>query len=350
MTSVWRVARVDKGAVRLLPDRGLAVVADPEPADGSRDADTELVTVRPRRDGTLAMTVGEPVVPAVGDRVVLDGDRALVLPRTAELVRDTVGKTSLTQVIAANVDVVVVVEHLEPGPALGRLERLATIAWRAGARPLVVLTKADLVTDADHWVERAGAVVPGAATVVAVSATTGAGMDALAAAVADAVVLVLVGPSGAGKSTLLNGLVGREAMGTGDVRGDGRGMHTTTHRELVALPGGRWVIDTPGVRSVGLVATEEAVATTFADVAELAARCRFSDCAHEREPGCAVIAAVEAGHLPERRLESWRTFRREAAHQARRADARLAAEQNRELRRRSRTIRTMQRSGQIHVR
>src|SRR5690606_29662255 len=217
VTSMWRVSRVDKGVVRLVPD-------------GDVDAPDDGTTVATARHGTLPMTVGDPVVPAVGDRVVLDGDRALVMPRTSELVRDTVGKTSLVQVIVANVDVVVVVEHLEPEPALGRLERMVTIAWRADATPLIVLTKSDLVDDTDHWVAQARAVAPGV-DVVAVSATTGEGLDALHAALGEARTLVLVGPSGAGKSTLVNALAGHEVMRTGDVRGDGRGMHTTTHRE-----------------------------------------------------------------------------------------------------------------------
>lgn len=333
---MWRVSRVDKGVVRLVPD-------------GDVDAPDDGTTVATARDGTLPMTVGDPVVPAVGDRVVLDGDRALVTPRTSELVRDTVGKTSLVQVIAANVDVVVVVEHLEPEPALGRLERMVTIAWRADATPLIVLTKSDLVDDTDHWVAQARAVAPGV-DVVAVSATTGEGLDALHAALGEARTLVLVGPSGAGKSTLVNALAGHEVMRTGDVRGDGRGMHTTTHRELVRLPGGRWLIDTPGVRSVGLVATEESVAATFADVEELAEGCRFRDCTHTTEPGCAVVAAVEAGELPERRLESWHTLRREAARQAMRADARLAAARTRQAKTFSRTVRAMKAAGQIHSR
>lgn len=333
---MWRVSRVDKGVVRLVPD-------------GDVDAPDDGTTVATARHGTLPMTVGDPVVPAVGDRVVLDGDRALVMPRTSELVRDTVGKTSLVQVIAANVDVVVVVEHLEPEPALGRLERMVTIAWRADATPLIVLTKSDLVDDTDHWVAQARAVAPGV-DVVAVSATTGEGLDALHAALGEARTLVLVGPSGAGKSTLVNALAGHEVMRTGDVRGDGRGMHTTTHRELVRLPGGRWLIDTPGVRSVGLVATEESVAATFADVEELAEGCRFRDCTHTTEPGCAVVAAVEAGELPERRLESWHTLRREAARQAMRADARLAAARTRQAKTFSRTVRAMKAAGQIHSR
>jgi ribosome biogenesis GTPase len=334
---MWRVSRVDKGVVRLVPDGA---------ADVTLDAHRTVAT---DRDGTLPMTVGDPIVPAVGDRVVLDDDRALVMPRTAELVRDTVGKTSLVQVIAANVDVVVVTEHLEPEPSLGRIERMVTIAWRSGATPLVVLTKTDLAADAEHWVAQARSVSPGV-EVVAVSATPGAGLGELLAALGEASTLVLVGPSGAGKSTLVNALAGSEVMATGEVRGDGRGMHTTTHRELIRLPEGRWLIDTPGVRSVGLVATEDAVAATFSDIEDLAAGCRFRDCLHTTEPGCAVVAAVDAGELPERRLESWHTLRREAFRQAARADSRLASEKTRQAKSLSRSIRSMKAEGHIHSR
>lgn len=339
MTSTWRVARVDKGVVRLVPDGGSA---DPAPPPAQ-------ITVATGRDGTLPLTVGEPTVPAVGDRVVLDGDRALLMPRTSELVRDTVGKTSLTQVIAANVDAVVIVEPLEPEPSLGRLERMVTIAWRADATPVILLTKADLADDADHWVDRARSVAPDV-EVVTVSAATGAGMDEVQRALAEVRTLALVGPSGAGKSTLVNALAGRDVMRIGDVRGDGRGMHTTTHRELVPLPDGRWLIDTPGVRSIGVVATEEAVEATFADVAELARSCRFGDCLHTSEPGCAVVAAVEAGDLPARRLDSWHSLRREAARQAARADARVASQKLREVKSISRSIRSMKAAGQIRTR
>jgi ribosome biogenesis GTPase len=336
MGSMWRVARVDRGAVRIAPDGDAAVPS------------SETFVVRTDRDGTLPMTVGDPVVPAVGDRAVRDGDRTLILPRTSELVRDTVGTTSRVQVIAANVDVVLVAEHLEPEPSLGRIERLVTIAWRSDATPLVVLTKSDLVDDTERWLEHAREVAPGV-EVVAVSASTGEGLPELVEVIGPARTLVLVGPSGAGKSTLVNALAGGQVMATGEVRGDGRGMHTTTHRELIGLPDGRWLIDTPGVRSIGLVATEAAVAATFSDVEDLAQGCRFRDCLHTTEPDCAVVAAVDAGDLPERRLESWHSLRREAARQAARADARVAAAKTREAKQLARTIRSMRRSGHIHV-
>lgn len=167
------------------------------------------------------------------------------------------------QAIAADVDVVAVIEHLEPLPALGRIERMLTIAWRSGATPLIDLTKADLVEDAEFWCERVAEVAPGTRA-LAVRAETGAGMAELEEILARSGTLVLMGPS----------LAGAELMATGKVRGDGRGRHTTTHRELVRLPAGGWLIDTPGVRTIGVVATQEAVAATFADVDDIAQRCR----------------------------------------------------------------------------
>ena len=160
-----------------------------------------------------------------------------------------------------------------------------------------------------------------------VSVPTGQGLDALRALLVPGATLVAVGPSGAGKSTLVNALAGREVMATGERRADGRGRHTTTHRELVPLAGGAMLIDTPGIRGVGVVADADALDTTFADVAELAAACRFADCHHAGEPGCAIQAALDSGELAERRFDSWRRLAREAAYQARRSDARLRAEE-----------------------
>ena len=157
------------------------------------------------------------------------------------------------------------------------------------------------------------------------SAAAGTGLEPLRALLGPGVTFVLVGPSGAGKSTLVNALAGHDVAATGGLRADGRGRHTTTHRELVRLDGGALLIDTPGIRGVGLVADDEALDTTFADVAELAERCRFADCSHTVEPGCAVLEAVESGDLPERRLASWRTLQREARFQAIRADRGAAA-------------------------
>lgn len=315
----WRVCRVDRGRV----------LARFEGVDEGAPR-----VVATARDGTLPAVVGEALSPAVGDWLLpapteQAPERMMVAPRVTELARDSTDRTSRTQVLAANVDVVVIAEHLDPDPALGRVERLLALTWRAGAAPLVVLTKADLAHDADHWVMDIARAAPGA-PVVAVSAVTGEGMDALRGHIRPGDTMVIVGPSGAGKSTLVNALAGAEIMAAGERRGDGKGRHTTTHRELVPLPGGGVLIDTPGLRAVGIVADADAVDQAFPDVAALSEQCHFRDCAHEREPDCAVLAAVESGELGERRFDSWRRLQRESAHQAARADARLAA-QSREV-------------------
>ena len=309
-----RVVRADKGSVLVAPDDG------DEPLRAVLD-----------RDGLAALDDGR-AVPTVGDWVLVDdagGEPHVrqVLPRASALVRDSAGATSREQVLAANVDVVLVVEHLDPDPDLGRVERLLTLAWRSGARPVVVLTKADLVPDPASMAQDVSAAAI-AVEVHAVSAATGDGLEPLRALLSPGTTLVVVGPSGAGKSTLVNALAGRDVMSTGDRREqDGRGRHTTTHRELVPLPGGAVLIDTPGIRGIGVVADEDALATTFADVADLVALCRFADCHHEGEPGCAVAEALATGELSRRRYDSWRKLAREAAYQARRADSRLAAQE-----------------------
>ncbi|TGO05600.1 ribosome small subunit-dependent GTPase A [Serinibacter arcticus] len=331
----WRISRVDRTRVLALPDGG-------DGTDGSSGAPIAL-PLRP--GGLLRAAGGVEVAPAVGDRLIATGGgpttvptQLVLAPRTSELVRDSVDRTSRPQVVAANVDVVLVVEPLDPAPSVGRVERLVTLAWRAGARPVVVLTKTDLVHDVEDWRTDVGRAAPGV-VVVALSAATGEGLAELLAHVEPGSSLVVVGRSGAGKSTLVNALLGNEAMATGERRGDGKGRHTTTHRELLRLRlpdgGAAWLIDTPGLRAVGLVANPDAVGATFADVEELTRDCRFTDCAHEREPGCAVVAAIEDGSLPRRRFESYRAQHREAAYAERRADARLAADDGRDWRRRS---------------
>jgi ribosome biogenesis GTPase len=276
--------------------------------------------------------------PCAGDWVALrplpgtGHEVAAILPRRTAVVRGGVARESRGglsgdshgQVLAANVDVVVVVEPASPDTSLARIERLLALAWQSGARPCVVITKADLAADLPGLMGEVASAAPGV-EVHAVSAVTGSGMDALAALRSGT--SVLVGPSGAGKSTLVNALAGQEVMRTQQIRAsDGRGRHTTTHRELVVLPGGL-LIDTPGLRRVGLYDADEGLARAFADIEELAENCRFGDCAHETEPGCAVLTAIETGELPERRLAGWRRLRREAAWMAAKTDARLRAEQ-----------------------
>ena len=321
LVRVGRIARVDRGAVLVLELPAAAPVA------GSGD---EPVRIALDRDGLVPDADRMRYPPTVGDYVAIgprtDGSACLIelLPRRTALVRDSAGATARTQALAANVDVVLVAEHLDPEPDLGRIERLLMLAWRSGARPVIVLTKDDLVPDGASMAAEVIAVAPGV-DVHVVSARTGIGLDPLRALLTPGTTVVNVGPSGSGKSTLVNALAGRDLMATGDLRADGRGRHTTTHRELIVLSSGAVLIDTPGLRAVGVTGGAAAVDATFADITALAELCRFNDCAHDREPGCAVRAALESDELSERRFDSWRRVAREAAWQARRVDVRLAA-------------------------
>ena len=235
---------------------------------------------------------------------------------------------SAAQLLAANVDVMLVVVPAVPEPRLGMAERLVALAWDSGATPLVVLTKADLASDVDAIADDLRASAPGV-DVVAVTAAHEGGYVALEEHLVAGHTYCLVGRSGAGKSTLANALLGQERFAVTDIRGDGKGRHTTTFRELVVLPGGAVMIDTPGLRGVGLWLGGEGLDRAFADVENLALTCRFNDCGHNSEPGCAVLAAIDDGSLEERRLASWRKLQREAQWIARRSDARLRAEESR---------------------
>ncbi|WP_243774710.1 ribosome small subunit-dependent GTPase A [Actinomadura barringtoniae] len=285
-----------------------------------------------RADTTAVASPDDPAqAPCTGDWAGLrPGDQPAIvelLPRRTAIVRSSVSRRAQGQVLAANVDTVAIVVSLEIAVDLGRIERQLALAWESGARPVVVLTKADQVAD-PGIVETETAEVADAAPgvdVIAVSATTGEGLEAATAVLTGTV--VLIGTSGAGKSTLGNALLGDERLATGAVRAqDGKGRHTTVRRELLALPGGGVLIDTPGLRGVGLWDAAEGLQHTFAEIQELAQECRFGDCVHETEPGCAVLAAIEDGTLPRRRLDSYRKLRRENEWIAARTDARLRAE------------------------
>ncbi|MFW0785191.1 ribosome small subunit-dependent GTPase A [Gordonia sp. CPCC 206044] len=273
---------------------------------------------------------GRPI-PCTGDWVALRPAEAAssptvveVLERRTVLVRSNASRTSRSQVLAANVDTVAVIVSLADRIRRGRIERMLALAWESGATPVVVLTKADRCTDPWSAHAEVSAVAPGAAVLVT-SAATGDGMDALVSVLAGTV--VLVGPSGAGKSSLGNRLLGEDLLSVGAVRGnDGKGRHTTAWRELLPLSGGRVLIDTPGLRGVGLTEVDDGLDQTFSEIAELAADCRFADCAHVTEPGCAVRSAIESGELTQRRLDSYHRLQRENTYAASRTDARLRAE------------------------
>ncbi|WP_329362736.1 ribosome small subunit-dependent GTPase A [Streptomyces sp. NBC_01483] len=329
-----RVVRVDRGQCDVVTPAGVI------------RADTEFVVPR------------DPMkVVCTGDWVAVDpeGDDPryvrTLLPRRTAFVRSTSSKRSEGQVLATNIDYIVICVSLALELDLGRIERFLALAmssstgeallhtsalsWESGAQPLVVLTKADLVPDAatlGHLVQDVERAAPGV-SVLPVSSSAGEGLDVLAAVLSGGT-SVLLGQSGAGKSTLANVLVGEDVM---DVRAardvDGKGRHTTTTRNLLVLPGGGVLIDTPGLRGVGLWDAETGVGQVFSEIEELAADCRFHDCAHVAEPGCAVLAAVDSGALPERRLDSYRKLLRENQRIVAKTDARARAEIRREWKR-----------------
>jgi ribosome biogenesis GTPase / thiamine phosphate phosphatase len=270
-------------------------------------------------------------LPAVGDWVaveVVDATMAVirsVLPRRTSFVRKVAGFQSEAQVLAANVDVVFIVDPFDRGPNLRRIERFLTVAWESGAMPVVVLTKSDLAIDLGEDLANVIAVAP-AVDVYAVSSLTGDGIEELLHHLDGAPTIAALGPSGAGKSSLINALLGRDVMETKEVRLDGKGRHTTTHRQLIPLPGGGAFIDTPGMRELQLYDGDDGIDMSFSDIYALAEQCRFRNCSHEREPGCAVAAALRNGTLDESRYASYRKQLRELAAVARKKDKRLANE------------------------
>jgi ribosome biogenesis GTPase len=275
----------------------------------------------------------------VGDWVAVEaGMVTAVLPRRTVFRRKVAGSVSAAQAVAANIDVALVVTPLGDGVNTRRIERSLALVWSSGARPVVLLTKADLSDDLPRDLALAQAAAA-AAPVLALSAVDGWGVEHLPDVLMPGVTAVLLGPSGAGKSTLVNLLRGEDLLATAAVRDDGRGRHTTTHRQLVPLPGGALLVDTPGMRELALWDSDGGLATQFADIVELAAECRFSDCEHRSEPGCAVRAAIERDASLGGRLQSWRKLEREQ----RKLDARVAgyvrAERHRAIRTFSRSVR-----------
>ena len=295
---------------------------------GAFDVATAHGTVRARLPGRL---VHEGVDVAVGDWVGLAGALVrAVVPRRSAIVRKMAGLTSDAQTLAANVDVAFVVTSLGPDLEPRRIERYLVTIWESGATPEIVLTKADRMDDPWELVAEVEAVAVGVPVHV-VSAVSGQGCDELRARIEPGATAVMLGSSGVGKSTLVNRFAGRELMAVRETRADDdEGRHTTTHRELILLPGGGVVIDTPGLRELQLWdAGSEAVDGAFSDIEQLAAECRFNDCAHGTEPGCAVQAALRSGELSGDRYESWGKLQRELRSIAMRTDARLRKEERR---------------------
>lgn len=270
----------------------------------------------------------------VGDWVALSRPESheialieVILPRTGTFSRKDPGNETGQQVVVSNIDIVFVVQSLSgAGINERRLERELVLAWESGARPVVVLTKADLVADPEATAEIAREIALGVDVVVE-SAVTGIGIEDVRAHVGPGVTAALFGGSGVGKSTLVNRLLGEEVFETQETRtGDDKGRHTTVAREMVLVPEGGIIIDTPGMRGLALWDADEGMSAAFSDIEELAEQCRFADCRHETEPGCAVLAAVEDGELAARRLDSWRRLSAELRQLAERQDEKAWAQ------------------------
>lgn len=333
----WASAFLPFDAAGWLPARVVAahrdawVIATPT---GDRDA---VIAGRLRHEA-----VGAGDLPAVGDWVAVAGlngrDTTViqaVLPRRTAFGRNTsadgyAGNLAGEQVLAANVDVALVITSLDGDFNLRRLERYLAVAWTGGATPVILLNKADVALDPDGLRVAAEAVAPGV-DVRIISALTGDGVAELADDhLPPGRTAVVLGSSGVGKSTLVNALLGHEHLRTGAVRDDdSRGRHTTTHRELIRLPAGALLIDTPGIRSLGVAGAADGLENAFSDIADLAQGCRFRDCRHDGEPGCAVRAALDDGRLDGARFASHRKLEREAAHVARANDPMLRAAERR---------------------
>lgn len=278
--------------------------------------------------GRLLGSVTKVTRPVVGDWVaVVDGaERATiqhVFERRTALLRRAAGTLDEAQVVAVNVDVFFVVTAVNRDFNVRRLERYVAAVWNSGAEPVVVLNKVDLETDVAPLLEAIDTAALGV-PVVRASAASGEGVEELRAYVGPGKTVGFIGSSGVGKSSLTNRLLGREAQAVGGLRDDERGRHTTTARQLIELPGGGLLIDTPGLRELGLLDDVGGVDTNFADIAAFAERCRFRDCAHESEPGCGVLAAVASGELPAARLASYRKLLAEGAAAQRKRDPVLA--------------------------
>lgn len=299
--------------------------------------------------------------PVVGDWV--EAERAAedssarilsILPRSGLLARKRPGDAEhdavVEQAIAANVDLALLAMGADGDFSVRRLERFLTVAWDSGAKPVVVITKADLAGSdgfppIGERVAEAGTAAFGA-KVVPTSARTGEGIAELRGLLRPGLCAILLGSSGVGKSTLLNALAGTELQAVAEVRAfDGKGRHTTTGRRLVELPWGAFLVDTPGIRELQLWGDSSSLEGSFPDIAELAERCRYADCGHETEPGCAVLAAVDAGELAADRLDSWRKLKRELDYLERRSGGSAASAEKAKWKTIAKLVKRMQKEG-----
>jgi ribosome biogenesis GTPase len=302
----WASALAELGDPQLLParvsrvDRGVCSVM------------TGTAVVRVAAERGMEVAVGDWVAvapgPASGDRPRIAG----VLPRRCVFRRSADGRGAVPQIVAANIDTVLLCDALDGRLGLRHLERYLALAWQSGATPVVLITKSDAASAAEvaEAVQAVEAVADGVGVVV-ISATTGEGIGDLGPYLVTGRTVALLGLSGAGKSTLVNLLAGEDILATGAVRRDGKGRHTTTHRQLVLLPGGGLLIDTPGMRALSVAGAGEGVEQAFPDVEALARDCEYADCAHAGERGCALASAVSDGRLDAGRVESWLRLRAE---------------------------------------
>jgi len=316
-----------------LPDDGLVPMRVAEEQRGAYvlwSPDGTFEAVIPGR--MLHKAEGRDDLPAVGDWLLarrLPGERRAVvehlLQRRSALSRKVAGGRTDEQIMAANIDLACVVASLNLELNLRRLERYLAVTWDSGATPVLVLNKADLCDDRDAILRNVEAVAPGV-EVFLTSATTGAGIEALRSTLTPSRTAVFVGSSGVGKSSIINRLLEREAQDVSGVRGDDKGRHTTTVRQMLVVPGGAVIIDTPGLRELQLWDAGEGVGQAFTDVEDLAEGCGFRDCGHSSEPDCAVQGAIDGGTLGRERLESYRKLQREQTFIAGKKDERLRAE------------------------
>jgi ribosome biogenesis GTPase len=305
----------------------------------------ELLTERGRLGGMPAGRLNDDEMPVVGDWVAarpLDGERRTiieaVLPRRSAFTRKEAWRRTVEQVVAANVDTMLLTTAFGADLNPRRIERYLTATWDSGADPVLVVNKLDDAIDASAELAEVEAVALGV-PVLPMSATTGEGLEALEPYLVRGRTLAVVGSSGVGKTTLVNRLLGGGKLATAETSAGGQGRHTTTRRDLFVLPGGGMLLDTPGMRELQLWAEEEALDSTFPEIAALAAACRFGDCAHDGEPGCAVWAGLDDGSLRVERYEAWRKLQRELRALEVRRDVRLRSQGKREARALERSMR-----------